>query len=334
MIDNPYWLVLLVFIPLLYLFRRNRYYVKISSLSFLSVKKLNANRIFAYLTFIYLLLASLDLSITQDEMVYAQENRSYILINDGSASMISLTDSLVDANKSFLELLRHSSKPDTVGSVVFSDNAFIVSYPLDDVDFTKNKLERIVWSVPPLNLGTNIENALWISFLASIKDFSDFDKINLSELRNGMLGAGGQSNLTSIKEYKNALSEYLRGTCFILFTDGYFSPVPWRPLGMSTLKIVDMCQKLGIVVYVIDLEPIAAQLKSTGFLDSIKKTGGDVFYAKKDTLDQAYKKIFEIESAPRYTKQLLKQYLSTIFGYFALTYMAIFFIFYKTNTSI
>jgi len=331
MFENSYWLVLLLIFPVLWKFNKSKYYAKVSSSFFMSSKKMNVGKILSYFIILYLFLASIGISIQYENALFSQEKRHYILVNDGSLSMVSaeLTEPLLRANYIFLDLLKTSNFPDTVGSIVFSDNAFIVSYLLDDVDFTIEKLKRVKWDQYPLNLGTSVENALWTSFLISMKKYPD--KLNLSELKNGLSGKGIDADLSHIPVLK--FKEYLKGTCLILFTDGYFSPNPLSKSGLSPIKIMDMLRKVGVIVYIIDLEPPNVQLIESGFVGYVKDTGGDMIYAKQQSLSDVYKKIFEIESAPRYTKRIERSSLSQIFGISALICFTIWYII-KTQTSV
>lgn len=335
-LEHSYWLFLVVLVPLFFILRKPKYYVKISSIVYSGVKsKFNYGKAFNYIACASLFCAAVGICFSGYYTEYASPKRSYTLINDGSMSMVfgSLVEPLMDANEKFLDLLKEKKREDLVGFVVFSDNAFVVSYLIDDTDFIVEKMNDINWEKPPLAGGTQVEKALWTGVKVAFKNTGLLDA-DLEIMHKGCLGAGVTADISKLKNKVSSISEMARGNCLVLFTDGYFNPTAMNRSDLSAVKVVDLCKNFGITVYIIDLMPISGIMGSSGFLKAVKDTGGDFLVVKPKNLAEAYKKIFEIESAYKNTKVWHKKSFSQHFALLALVMICAAFLVNKNITSV
>lgn len=232
---------------------------------------------------------------------------TYVIINDGSGSMTfdarapatkgPRVESLLAANKAFLETIKTMPRPldekDAVGAVLFSGDAFILAYPDINYDNLWLKLNLINWKESPLGLGTELNKALWTAIQMIIRRNQQtggefFTAEELKNLQLHLSGSGRTLNLSSsLRKKAELIAEEIKGTSFIIFTDGQFYLEPYSYSGysgpggsgdsqLSAAKNILFCRQLGIRVYL-----IAAETLDTAVIPLVKKTGGQFQFLRK-----------------------------------------------------
>jgi len=321
----PIFFLLIVFVALVLIFpRRSRWFLRTATIASLSqaVKKFQGRTKFKnrlpYLLFgcglLFLIIAAADPTSGKKQLQHRYLIHTYLVINDGSGSMIDhihprgvgeRINALLAGNKTFLDATEAMSRPsnekDAVGVILFSSDAFILSYPDTNYDNLWLKLNKINWRNRPLGLGTEINKALWVAIQATIQrnqqvGGESFTSEELADLQHRVSDGGRRLNLSPALQQKIELvAEEVVGTSFIVFTDGEFNLDPYSHYYSSQLsaaKNLLLCQRLGIRVYL-----IAAEIKNQDVIPLIKKTGGSFYYLKKakdaDLLQKAYLDILQ-----------------------------------------
>lgn len=279
MFEHPYILLALFLLLTAFVWRNSRYYLRhayLQSVGSKACRKWVENGFFM-MGWILLVLAAADPTWGVTEIERKQPVNKYVLLNDGSGSMVDANkergiglrlDVLAKANKSFLNLLdkRSDGSKDLVGAIVFSTDAYVVSYLVDDPQFVFKKLDMINYQVSPLGGATNINLAIWAGLEMLIFGSSDPDG-EFNTVRSQMFGAGHDYKRSDVllAKYK-AKAEH---SCLIIFTDGDFVDPHGGPKHMSIYKQLRLCKDIGVKVYVISVEYIDPYV-----LKYTKDTGG------------------------------------------------------------
>jgi len=307
MFDNYWFLLLLILILPIFIFRRQRFYVKhayVQSLLLTKKKFVNRNiiRFFEPIALILLILAAANYIYSYKDHVRVVPMRKYVLVNDASGSMLGgpanergvgpSLEIVHKGNKAFLELLkkRDDGIKDLVGATVFSDDSFVVCYLVDDPDFVENALSNVFYNKDPLGGGTSISRALWGGVELLLNDSSDILK-----MKERMYGNGNnyeQDEFTKEFIKRNSKTEK---SSIIIFTDGVFSFVGGSGNEMSGLKLLELCRHLGIRVYFISVGSIDFQIAN-----KVVETGG--FFEVFDRFDEfsfirVYEKILQSQAS-------------------------------------
>jgi len=321
MLENP-WTLCLLILPIAYLFlRKNRYYYKVPYLAWnLSAKRevgrgsfwVNLSEYLIWAACLFLIGAAADVSLEYEERFEKNLVHNYILINDGSGSMVesakengvgvSLT-ALLAGNRAFLAQIEALKRPDGekdfVGAIAFSNNSFVVSYLTNELSSITEKLEIINWRKWPLGNGTEINEAIWTGLLMIFMKNADYGGTKLSKeellsLTTHLMGADEDFQLdieTNLAKKILALRKEVVGTQLILFTDGIVG-ISGTPRSMSVIKLLKLCQKLGARVHFLSVETIPARLNS-----AIQETGGKALFLNKLNEKELEKVYAEIAAA-------------------------------------
>lgn len=302
MFDNfshPLFLSLFVLFLGFLIARKSRYFLRHASVAIIvNAQKRNRGRgIMAalppfcrYLGFILLILAAADYCGDYEDHYQKNLIHHYVLLNDGSGSMVSGGEkngvgerlkALLNGNDKFLATLEKLKRPDGskdwVAAAIFSNDAFVVSYPTEDYNFVREKLRQVDWTMPPLNHGTEIDKAVWLGIKIILKKNSEnkgtfYLEDELTRIGIYTMGGGRQFDLKnlSVLQTKTAkIKNEIRGSSLVIFTDAeiLFDGNQFR---MSVAKLFLFCKALGIRAYLISVEQIDADLARY-----IKETGGD-----------------------------------------------------------
>jgi hypothetical protein len=267
MIENPYFLCLLILFPLyIYFWNKRKFYFRHPYIKHLS----NSSK--AWFNWQYFVLAgSLLLVIAASNFVWKMKEtqkvsliHKYVLVNDGSGSMVNNTKengigreltAILSGNEKLLSFLgnRKDGSKDLVGAIVFADDAFTVSYLCDDPEFVHKKLLRIDYRVPPMNQGTNIGAGIWSAIEMVLSQNKAIPQDDLDKLQVRFYGEGHQLKKDDFVDGIVAQKDKFTGTSIIFFTDGIFQNAAGNPRIMSTYKLINFCKDMGIRVYFISI---------------------------------------------------------------------------------
>lgn len=330
MIEHP-WLLLLLMLFLLYLLysRVVKFYFRHPYLDGIKGNANNSDDAYVWVWYILLgaflfTLAAIGVVWQTKEVARVFLAHKYVLVNDGSGSMVDNTKengigkeltSVLSGNDKLFDFLgkRNDGTKDLVGAIVFSNDAFVVSNLCDDPKLVQKKLKRIDYRAEPMNGGTDIESGLWagLDVILSYKDVIKQDQLNHLQLR--CYGVEHQPKLDPMLEAIIAKKESFNGSSIIIFTDGIFDP-KGRPDKMSSYKIINFCKLVGIRVYFISIfdldKDIIRYCKETGGRGDIIKGGYD-----KRQLEIIYEEIVTSQASEYEVKEQVKdQSFSYIFG--------------------
>lgn len=319
MIENPWFLLLLILIPCYLLFRKQKYFFRhpyIKSLPVLS------NRVYYWQTFvlsgcIVLILAASNLTWKVVETRKVALVHKYVLVNDGSGSMVNMTKengigkeltAVLSGNQRLLSFLgnRSDGSKDLVGAIVFADDAFTVSNLCDDPNFVYKKLLRIDYRVPPMCQGTNIGAGIWAAIEMSLA--GEIPQEDLDHLQIKFYGEGHELKKDDLIKSMIAKKDKFTGTSIIFFTDGIFNDAAGKPKVMSTYKLINFCRDMGIRVYFISIfeldHLIKKYCKDTGgrgevvngydqnrleeIYDDVVKSQSQEYVIKEESIDRSF----------------------------------------------
>jgi hypothetical protein len=336
MFEHPYFLGLFILALAFLVWRSSRYYLRHAYLETLrqagGKNWFNFRKIQTFCSFLgwtLLVIAAANLMWGFTERQTKQPVHKYVLINDGSGSMVDgqaergmgqrLTV-LNKGNKALLNMLdkRSDGSRDMVGAVVFSTDAFVISYMVDDPKFVGKKLDLIEYRQPPLSQGTDVDKAIWSGLemlIANTEEPGD----DLYALQSRMYGQGHRYAADEIS--KAAVEKYKPKTehsCLIVFTDGEFAMPEGHHHRMSVFKLLHLCKDLGVRVYVVSVETVDPFV-----LRYVTDTGG---YAQvfKDFDEQKFEKAYEsiVQSQTKdeiVVEQRVNRSLAPYFGLAALS---------------
>ncbi len=337
MFDHPWALLFFVALIPVFFLRRNKYFVKIGSLiKHAPYYKKKKGKIiwkeyfpsFLFISGISLLILSAgDLWIGYSERSKKYLLHNYVLINDGSGSMTMFKETipaLLFGNKTFFDALKESDRKDNerdlVAQIVFSNGAYVISYFREDYDNLMRKMELVDWKTSPLNQGTDAGSGFWSAIQLALKKNVYNGGHNYSPEEMKMLIArsrGWEGDLKlnkALEEKTTIIRQELTGYVFIVFTDGVFD-LGSTPQFISPKKTINLCERLGITVYIISVGSANVDLQKL-----VRATGGDMLFLKTSKDRQAvatlYKKIAERES--RSTKNYIEQKKHYYYRWFAL----------------
>lgn len=329
--EYPCFLILLVLFCWL-LYRRDRRY----SLRHAYTKSISSpskfwpriQTILLYLGLFILILAAANLVIGYEHRVNKRSVHRYVLINDGSGSMVDVGKdrgvgeylSVVHAgNKSFLDALgrRKDGSKDMVGTVVFSNNAYIVSYIIDDFGHIEKLLNRVDYTLPPLGQGTETDKAIWCGLemlLAQSEDMQD----DMKKIKVLMYGGGRAYKKDLVTEETIRVNKpKVEGASLIIFTDGQWFYWGDRT-SMSTYKLLGLCKDLGVRVYLLTVEKI-----DNDVIKYVNDTGGFSLFIDgfdQNKFNKSYTDIVEQQAKEQISVvEKVDRRLGTYFGYIALT---------------
>lgn len=302
MFNQPYFLLLLL-LPAAFLFYRSRrYYLRHAYVKSLTEAKPDVHNKFIQavcmgLGWFMLVLAAANFLWGMTVVERRQPVHKYILINDGSGSMVDprkergvgkRLDPVYKGNKALLDMLdkRKDGSRDLVGAIVFSNDAFVVSYMVDEPQFVAKKLSFVNYNAPPMALGTQLENALW----AGIDMILSNEKETSSDLNSIRLKMFGVDTDYKKEDIQTTLEKYrliAQHSCVIIFTDGEFDQPQGSPNRMSVYKQLRLCKDLGIKVYVISVETIDS------FVQRYTKDTGGFSVIFRDFDEDKFRKAYE-----------------------------------------
>jgi hypothetical protein len=322
--EHPWLLLLLILFLANLFFRRPKYFLRHANVQLLS-ENLKKNRlgslIIASLSFLrhlsclLLILAAADYSFGYKERTKKFLIHNYVLINDGSGSMVDEGMSngvgqslsvLLKGNDEFLKMLEKLEKSknerDLVSAIVFSNDPYVVCYFTEDYDFIRKKLNYVDWRKrPELNFGTEIDKAFWVSLKLVLNDNqkkggSSFTENELIDLETRLKGVNRNLILENVPKLKNKIRQIKKeiiGSVLVAFTDGeiIFDGDSSR---LSVPKILLLCRELGVKVYLISVKKIEPD-----FMKYILATGGHGIILRSLDLEKtvsAYKEIVKSEA--------------------------------------
>ena len=342
MIEHLWVLVLLAPLALTLFFRNRRYYLRRSTIQLMRNAllrrggRIGLKKILPYFLFIpamtLVILAAADYTVGYQKSFKKYIIHNYILLNDGSGSMVdgnlpkgigpTLT-SLIAGNRAFFKTLENIPKEnnnrDLVGLIIFSSDPYIVSHPTDDYDNLSKKLDLVDWNLPPLNEGTRLNLALWSAVQMVVKKNGkvggrQYLEDDLDIIEYGLAGNKRDLKLPKpVEDKTEIIAKEITGTSFIVFTDGIFN-LDGSRAEMSTAKILLLCKKLGVRVYL-----ISTQVISSDTISFIKETGGQGRFIRRledvKGLQDIYKEIAELQAGEYITEDRpQKQSLYLWFG--------------------
>lgn len=327
MIQNPYLLLLLLLFPAYFYFsRRIKFYFRHAYLDGLGDKAVRNYinwRYFILTGVFFLVLAASNIVFQMKETVRVYQVHKYVLVNDGSGSMIDFKKengigneltAVLSGNDKLFDFLgnRKDGSKDLVGAIVFSDDAFTVAGLTDDPKFVQKKLKRIDYRLSPMARGTDIESGLWAAVEMLLSHNNVVKQSELDRLQLKFYGRERQvkpdEEVKSIIERK----ESFLGSSIIIFTDGIFN-AEGDNRKMSSFKIINFCKLVGIRVYFISIFDL-----DKGLISFCKDTGGrgDIIkgYDKK-RLEEIYDEIVISQANEHVVKeQSVDHSLALIFG--------------------
>lgn len=286
MIENPYFLLSLLLIPLYFMWRKKKHYISHPCVNiFPKSKSMFSWKACVLLGATSLILASANISMKSKEAKTVSLAHKYVLVNDASGSMIhggmenGVGDALkavIAGNKKFLSLLnkREDGTKDLVSLVVFSDEGYIVSYFTEDSEFVFKKLTRIDYRLHPLNRGTNLQAALWTALNVVLTN-GGISEEDASRVSMKFYGRGANIKQDGFLENIINKKKSYEGASIIVFTDGFFMAPEGSPFMMSAYKILDFCKLSGIRVYFISVDVMPPDITRL-----CKEGGGDTLIAK------------------------------------------------------
>ena len=330
------YLLFLLF-PLYFYFRNsNKFYLRhpcVQNLTTKSVSWFKWQNI-VLLGLLFLGLAACNFTFKMKEVTQVYLVHKYVLVNDGSGSMVNFQKengigkeltAVLSGNKTLLSYLgkRNDGSKDLVGAIVFADDAYIVSYLVDDPEFVYKKLSRIDYKSPPMAGGTNIESGLWTG-IEMIMFHNNIPQDTLDLLQLKFYGNGAKIKVDKLIEGIISQKDKFIGGSVIVFTDGLF-PNPAGSLHtMSSYKILDFCKLAGIKAYIVSIFELNDML-----VKLCKETGGKAEIVKgydEARLKVIYEDIVSSQAQEYITKeQVVDKSLSTLFGLisFALLFIGI-----------
>lgn len=326
MIHNPYLLLLLLVFPAYFLIRKRvKFYFRhayIDNLSSNTARETISWRYAIFLGMFFLILAASNIVLKTKESVRSYQVHKYVLVNDGSGSMVNVAkengigrelNAVLAGNDKLFDFLgnRKDGSKDLVGAIVFSNDAFTVSNLTDDPKFVQKKLKRIDYRVSPLAAGTDIEAGLWASLEMLLA--SNVDQDELDHLQFKCFGIENEIKLDDKLNLIVDKKDKLAGSSVIIFTDGIFNPYGNKSK-LSSFKIIDFCRLIGVRVYFISLFDLDKKLisfcKATGgrgevvagydqkrleeIYDDIVKSQANEYVVKETTVDHALSDFFGI----------------------------------------
>lgn len=268
MIENPYFLLLLLVFLLYFCFWKSRkFYFRHPCMENLPTfnPKFWLSWEFLMLTGILFLIAGAANFVWKTkESSKVNLVHKYVLINDGSGSMVDnnrpngVGDALtavLSGNAKLFDFLgkRNDGSKDLIGAVAFSSDSFIVSYLSDDPDFVHKKLKRIDYRLPPMNQGTYVAAGLWTGLEMILSHDQSISPESLDNLQVKFYGQGHNIKHNNTTESIVANKANFAGTSLIFFMDGVFFAPDGNKNIMSTYKIINFCKEVGIRVYFISI---------------------------------------------------------------------------------
>ncbi len=326
--EHPWLLLLFLLVLPLLIWRRSKYFLRHSYLkAMMGAKKIALINFLRLISWLLIILAAVDYGTGYKESHKKLIIHHYVLINDGSGSMVGDENALgvgkkltilLKANDHFLKTLENLERPDGskdfVGMLVFADDAFVVSYFVEDYDFIRQKMFQIDWRIAPLNLGTQTNKAIWASIKLILKNnvesggdfFSDEELVNLEARFKGSGRRFSLENFYALSNKVSLIKEQIRGSSIIIFTDGIF-PIDGKTDFMSVMKLVLFCGEMGIRPYLISVEAAI----DPALLNLLKSAGGEGMIVSSFDLEKingAYQRIInqqagEYELIDRYQKK-------------------------------
>lgn len=334
MIQSPYFLLLLLLFPVYFYFiNRVKFYFRHAYLRHLESKSRNRQGIWQYFILFgcfCLVLAACNIVQKTRDLVKAYQVHKYVLVNDGSGSMVnSLKENGIGAeltavlsgNDKLFDFLgkREDGSKDLIGAVIFSNDAFTISGLTDDPEFVRKKLKRIDYRLPPLAQGTNIESGLWAGLEMLLSQ--DANQEELDHLQRRLYGYEDHVKIDDVLESIIAKKDKFVGSSIIIFTDGEFQATG-DDRKMSSFKIVDFCRLVGIRVYFISIFTLDRNL-----IRFCKDTGGRGEVVKgydKKRLEEIYDDI-AVSQANEYSikEQNVDRSFSELFGIIGLVFVSL-----------
>lgn len=329
MIENPYFLLLFsLFFVYLYFWKSRKFYFRhpcMENLSTFNLKLWTSWEFLVVLGATFITLGACNFVWKTKENFRVGMVHKYVLINDGSGSMVSWRNkngigpeltSVLSGNAKLFEFLgkRKDGSKDLVGAVVFSSDSFIVSYLSDDPEFVHKKLKRIDYRLAPLNQGTYVGAGLWTGLEMILSQNNMVNQDDLNHLQLKFYGRGHNLKKDNVVEGMIANKNKFIGSSLIFFTDGIFDFPEGREWVMSTYKIINFCKEIGVRVYFISifqLEPLIIKYcNETNGLGVLIKDGYD-----KKRLEEIYEDIVTSQ-AKEYTikEEVVDRSLGTILG--------------------
>lgn len=268
MFEQPWFLLLLV--PIILLGQPRRFFLRHSYIEVVRKKtwRTRSRYLIDFLNIFaitWLVVASANFYFAQQTKKKTLLSHNYVLINDASASMLE-TDkprgigkqlkSVIEGNKVFLSFLKNKEDvKDLVGSIVFSNDAYVVSYLVDDPSFVEKKLDAIDYTQPPLAGGTMIDRAAW-SGITMILNKNLPRRDDFISLQMKFYGLGDKVKIDNEIQYFIDNKHKYAGSSLILFTDGIILYPGGAQNFMSVYKLFHFCELLGIRVYFLSVEQI------------------------------------------------------------------------------
>ena len=340
--EHPYFLLLLLFFPLYFYFRNVvKYYFRHACLENLSNKIVKTQFKWQHLILVgafFLIIAACSIIRESKELAKVYAVHKYVLVNDGSGSMVNNSKengigneliAVLAGNDILLNFLgkRKDGSKDLVSAIIFSDDAFIVSGLSDDPKFVQKKLKRVDYRMPPLSSGTNIEAGLWggLEMLLSNNDLVKQEE--LDHLQFKFYGKGPLKTDDAVEAIVARKSNFV-GNSIIIFTDGFFNAEGDRNK-MSSFKIIDFCKLIGVRVYFISIGSLNETL-----IKSCKNTGGrgDVIqgYDRK-AIERIYEEIVTSQANEYVLREVAVDHsLSDLFSVFGIVLVYLGLIFRNT----
>lgn len=346
MIEHPYLLLLLLLFPVYFYYRNvTKYYFRHAYLDNLRNKASKGFFRWQYLILagaFFLTLAACNIVWKNTEVVRVYQVHKYVLVNDGSGSMVNaqkengIGDQLtavLSGNDKLFDFLgrRKDGSKDLVGAIVFADDAFTVSGLTDDPRFVQKKLKRIDYRLPPMSGGTDIESGLWAALEMLLSQNNEVKQEELDHLQFMFYGGGNDVKKDEMLDSIVARKDKFAGSSIIIFTDGIFNAVGDQNK-MSSFKIINFCKLLGIRVYFISIFDLNKNL-----ITVCRDTGGrgDVVkgYDQK-RLEQIYEEIATSQANEYTTKeQTVDHSLSDLLGIGGL-YLVLLGLFFHNTTQL
>lgn len=339
MFDNLYFLLLLMLSAAFLVYRGRRYFLKHAYVHSLTNTRPDGHcksKIFQSCMMIigWLLLIAASATPTAGTTIVQKRHpvHKYILINDGSGSMVDVRqergvgkrlDPVYKGNKALLDMLdkRNDGSKDLVGAIVFSNDAFVVSYMVDDPQFVAKKLSFVDYRRHPMNSGTQLENALWAGIEMILSNEKETDD-DLRVIQNRMFGIGQDYKRDDVQTTLEKYRSKAQHSCVIIFTDGEFDNPAGNRGRMSVYKLLHLCKDLGIKVYVISVEVV------DNFVERYTKDTGGFSTIFRDFDEAKFRKAYEnvVESQTQeeiVVEQHVKKSFATITALIALGFLSV-----------